>query len=86
MGKFPKARHASFPSRLRLARVASGMDCKQLADTIGCDPSLTLRWESGEREPCLVHLSALSMVLGESCDWLLGVADAIRAAKGASDE
>jgi transcriptional regulator with XRE-family HTH domain len=58
--------------RLQEIRVAKGLTQKQVADAIGCIPSVYSRYETGQREPSLEILVQLAKFFGVSLDELVG--------------
>ena len=64
-----------FPERLKKARVAAGLTQQFVADSIGVLLRSYQRYERGESEPSLFILVSLSVVIGVSTDWLLGLTD-----------
>lgn len=54
----------TLPDMIRAGRVAKGWTQNELAETIGLSQSAISRYESGEREPRLDDLFALTQTLG----------------------
>ena len=64
-----------FADRLRETRKAKGMTQQAVADDLGILLRSYQRYERGESEPSLYALVSLSVTLGVSSDWLLGLSD-----------
>ncbi len=61
--------------RIRLRRELLGLSQKELAEKIHVAASTVNRYENGVYDPASSTLSAISVVLGTSSDYLLGLAD-----------
>ena len=61
--------------RIRQARELAGLTQEKLAETIGVSRTAIVRWESGETDPTLEHLIAMTAILNVSADFLLGTDD-----------
>lgn len=57
--------------RLKELRLQKGFTQRQIADYIGCLPSVYSRYENGDREPSIEVLVLLSRFLGVSIDYLV---------------
>jgi transcriptional regulator with XRE-family HTH domain len=64
-----------FARRLKELRNEKGITQEDLARRIGCPPSLISYYETMQREPGFSNILALSRVLGESPDYLMGVTE-----------
>lgn len=58
------------------ARKKLGMSQETLAMQVGVSRQAVSKWETGEMEPEIAKLRALSEVLGVSADWLLDETEA----------
>lgn len=58
--------------KLQEIRTQRGLTQKQVADAIGCIPSVYSRYETGVREPSLEILIQLAQFFGVSLDELVG--------------
>lgn len=58
--------------RLKEIRKSKNLTQKQLADYLGCNPSVYSRYETGEREPSIPVLVKLSQCLGVTIDSIVG--------------
>ncbi len=58
--------------KLRELRLQNGMTQRQVAEYLGCAPSVYSRYETGEREPSIETLIRLSACLGASIDAIVG--------------
>ena len=58
--------------RLKELRLQKGFTQRQIADYIGCLPSVYSRYENGDREPSIEALILLSRFLGVTIDYLVG--------------
>jgi len=58
--------------RLKELRLQKGYTQRQIADYIGCLPSVYSRYENGDREPSIEVLILLSRFLGVTIDYLVG--------------
>ena len=58
--------------RLKELRLQKGFTQRQIADYIGCLPSVYSRYENGDREPSIEVLILLSRFLGVTIDYLVG--------------
>src|SRR5687768_10824249 len=56
--------------RLRAARVEAGLTQRQLADRLGVDQVMIVRWERGQVEPRVLAAVRLSEVLGTTVNAL----------------
>lgn len=63
----------SLGNRIKKARLEKGMTQEELAEALGLARTTVARYELGEIEPKLQNLITLSIVLGVSTDYLLGV-------------
>lgn len=83
---------------LKDIRKSKGLTQKQIADYLGCNPSVYSRYEAGEREPTISTLIQLSRFLGVTVDSIIGndcisadgglqeyEVELLRAAQGADD-
>ena len=57
--------------KLKELRLQKGFTQRQIADYIGCLPSVYSRYENGDREPSIEVLILLSRFLGVSIDCLV---------------
>ncbi len=57
---------------LKEIRLQKGMTQRQLAEQLGCAPSVYSRYETGDREPSIEMLRQLSRCLGVSVDAIVG--------------
>ena len=57
--------------KLKELRLQKGFTQRQIADYIGCLPSVYSRYENGDREPSIEVLIMLSRFLGVSIDCLV---------------
>lgn len=57
---------------LRKIRLEKGLTQRQVADYIGCAPSVYSRYETGDREPSIDVLIQLSQYLNVSVDYIVG--------------
>lgn len=64
---------AVFHENLRNARQRKGMSQQDVADKVGVAKSTYSMWETGNREPNLMKIIALTKVLGVTGDELLGL-------------
>ena len=62
-------------NRITELRIERGLTQKQLAEKVGCSPSMITRWVSGECEPTASAILKLAEALDCSCDYLLGKTD-----------
>lgn len=62
-------------ARVRRLRLERGLSLRSLAMRLGCDHSLIVRWERGDREPAPQDLARLARVLRTTTDDLLTGAD-----------
>ena len=60
-----------FGTRIHRLRLDRGLSLRSLAMRLGCDHSLVVRWERGDREPAPQDLARLARVLRTSADDLL---------------
>lgn len=58
--------------RLKELRLQKGFTQRQIANYIGCLPSVYSRYENGDREPSIEVLILLSRFLGVTIDYLVG--------------
>lgn len=58
--------------RLKEIRTKAGLTQRQVADYIGCAPSVYSRYETGEREPSIDTLIQLSRYLNVTIDYMIG--------------
>jgi len=66
-------RRALVASRLKDARLNSGLSQRDVAKTLHIGQSTYCRIENGETEPSVVQLASLSGLYGLSVLWLLGM-------------
>lgn len=64
---------AVFHENLRNARQRKGMSQQDVADKVGVAKSTYSMWETGNREPNLMKIIALTKILEVSGDELLGI-------------
>lgn len=57
---------------LKKIRLEKGLTQRQVADYIGCAPSVYSRYETGDREPSIDVLIQLSQYLNVSIDHIVG--------------
>ena len=62
-----------FHENLKAARLKKGMSQQDVADALGIAKSTYSMWETGNREPNLMRIIALTKVLEVSGDELLGI-------------
>lgn len=67
-----KTRMILVGKRIKLARELAGLTQEKLAEIIGVSRTAIVRWESGETDPTIDHLIAMTKVLKVSADYLLG--------------
>ena len=58
--------------KLKDIRLEKGLTQRQIADYIGCAPSVYSRYETGDREPSVDTLIQLSRFLGVTLDRIVG--------------
>ena len=58
---------------MRRAREKAGMTQEKLAERVGVSRTAVARWESGDIEPTIDHLSRSALALHVSADELLGI-------------
>lgn len=58
--------------KLKDIRLEKGLTQRQIADYIGCAPSVYSRYETGDREPSIDTLIQLSRCLGVTIDRIVG--------------
>lgn len=58
--------------RLKEIRKKKGLTQRQVADYIGCAPSVYSRYETGDREPSIDILIQLSRYLNVTIDYMVG--------------
>lgn len=58
--------------RLKEIRTQKGLTQRQVADYIGCAPSVYSRYETGDREPSIDILIQLSQYMNVSVDYIVG--------------
>lgn len=58
--------------KLKEIRLEKGLTQRQVADYIGCAPSVYSRYETGGREPSIGTLIQLSRCLGVTIDCMVG--------------
>lgn len=68
-----KSTNIEFGSRLHSARTARGMTLQETADAIHIGLRAYQRYERAESEPSLYVLVSISVTLGVSSDYLLGL-------------
>ncbi len=61
---------------LKKLRIERGISQKEVADGVGCSPTVYSRYETGERQPSIEMLISLSKFFGVSVDCIIGNADA----------
>ena len=61
----------SMPQRLARLRRAQGLSQEKLADALGVSRQAVSKWESGQANPDIRYLAAMSRQLGVSADYLL---------------
>ena len=81
MGLMKKDNVIIVASRIRQARVLAGLTQEKLAEIIGVSRTAIVRWESGETDPTMNHLIAMTKVLHVSADYLLGTDETDRVEK-----
>jgi len=57
---------ATFPLRLKAARIAAGLTRRQLATRIGVHPGTVAEWERGEAQPISASGQRVRVLLGVS--------------------
>ena len=57
---------------LKEIRIKKGLTQRQVADYIGCAPSVYSRYETGDREPSIDILMQLSRYLNVTIDYMVG--------------
>lgn len=57
---------------LKEIRIKKGLTQRQVADYIGCAPSVYSRYETGDREPSIDILMQLSRYLNVTIDYIVG--------------
>lgn len=57
---------------LKKLRAQRSLSQKAVADGVGCSPTVYSRYETGERQPSIEMLLALSKFFGVSVDYLIG--------------
>lgn len=62
-----------FHENLRAARLKKGLSQQEVADALGVAKSTYSMWETGNREPNLMRIIALTKILEVSGDELLGI-------------
>lgn len=66
-----------FGLRLKKARIEAGLTQQKVADSIGVTSRHYQKYESGDVEPPLNTLVSLSIILGVTADYLLGLSDEV---------
>lgn len=62
--------------RIKIARVAAGLEQQQLAEAVGVRRNTMSNWESGRTEPSASHFVRLARIVGQPLDWFAeGVAE-----------
>ncbi len=61
--------------KIKELRIEKKLTQKELAEMVGCSPSMVTRWEKGECEPTATAILKLSEALDCSTDYLLGKKD-----------
>lgn len=61
--------------RIKEMRIEKKLTQKQLAEQVGCSPSMVTRWEKEECEPTASAIVKLSEALNCTTDYLLGKTD-----------
>ena len=59
-------------SRIREARLKTGLTQKRLSELLGVSPHAVWSWEAGKMKPTPEHLLELAYQCETSTDWLLG--------------
>lgn len=62
----------SFPSKLKQARINTGLTQREVAAEIKIPNSTLANWELGRTQPDIESIGILADFYGVSCDWLLG--------------
>ena len=62
-----------FHENLKAARLRKGLSQQEVADLVGVAKSTYSMWETGNREPNLMRIKALTKILDVSGDELLGL-------------
>lgn len=62
-----------FHENLKAARLKKGLSQQEVADLVGVAKSTYSMWETGNREPNLMRIKALTRVLDVTGDELLGL-------------
>lgn len=57
---------------LKMLRTQRGISQKEVADSVGCSPTVYSRYETGERQPSIEMLISLSKFFGVSVDCIIG--------------
>lgn len=60
-------------NRIKTAREAAGLSQEKLAEKIGVSRNAVAKWENGNSMPQIDKLASLSLSLGVSSDYLLGI-------------
>lgn len=66
-----------FGLRLKKARIEAGLTQQKVADSIEVTSRHYQKYESGDVEPPLNTLVSLSIILGVTADYLLGLSDEV---------
>lgn len=61
---------------LKKLRTQRGISQKEVADGVGCSPTVYSRYETGERQPSIEMLISLSKFFSVSVDCIVGNAEA----------
>lgn len=70
---------ADVHNRIKLAREAAGFTQEKLAEEIGVSRNAVAKWENGKNEPKIENLVSLSLTLGVSSDYLIGLSSTVSA-------
>lgn len=65
--------NSPFSERVRITREARGLSQADLADKTGLQPAAIAHFEAGRRSPSMKNLRVLSLALGVSADYLIGI-------------
>lgn len=64
-----------FGTKLNELRTEYGLTQKQLAEKLGCNQSMIVRWEKNECEPTESYIKKTAIVFDVTADYLLGLED-----------
>lgn len=59
-------------NNIKRARIAKGMQQKELAITIGVSQSAVTAWETGAKNPSMANIAKMAKALDVSVSYLLG--------------